>query len=73
MRTCARIQVMKYKCKPILTDLSDRFRIATVQQMYKYESSLHNEPELLTNDEMTDFYLMHLGAMPSEIGVELVR
>lgn len=64
---------MKYKYKPILTDLSDRFRIATVMQMYKYESSLVTEPELLTNDEMIDFYLMQLGAMPSEIGVELIR
>jgi hypothetical protein len=61
---------MKYKYNSILQHFHDLFRIATVQQMYKYEASLVNEPELLNNDEMTEFYLMQLGAMPNEIGVQ---
>jgi hypothetical protein len=64
---------MKYKYNTILQHFHDHFRINTVRQMHDYESRLHNEPELLTNDEMTEFYLMQLGAMPSEIGVEYKR
>ena len=63
---------MKYKTKAILNQFSIPFINATVQQMYKYESSLLVEP-LLSSDEMIDFYLMQLGAMPSEIGVEFIR
>lgn len=44
-----------------MKNLSTHYIFAMVQSMYKYEASLIEEPNLLNDDEIIDFFIAYSG------------
>ena len=44
-----------------LSDLQKEYLFTMVQEMYHYEAQQFLNPNLLTDDEMMDFYLAYMG------------
>ena len=60
---------MKYKMNSPFRGFSIDFINISVRQMYNYEIRYGELDRLLNNDEQMDLYIMQIGCMHSEIGI----